>query len=1004
MRSLGRNANTNPRRLVVVGLVAVAVAAIVAVQAIQQPTATPTRPADAAITPPVQPLIASVAYVRSSGADGRVLAGRPVTVSAHALGESGVAALELWDGTERLAAQGAGSAPPRPASYARWQWTPAEPGLHTLFVRAIDLRGGVVQSNVVRVQVAPSPAGSSTRAMWALAGSSTRLIGGALGIASRGRRLDLTATSATRYAIATPTLQATLEGCELQLKVAAMPAQATGVQLVGLAPAGSAFTPLVALAAEASATTQTIDLAAAGSFLFAASAFDASVVAYSQPVEVLAPARCEGGGWSGGLSLVAGKLLGGQAVDKAYLYLTQGSGAAVRVPAGQSEFVETDGSGALDFGPVLPALDGSPLAIEAWGWKGDQLVNLGSGSFTPAPTPSSGANGASSGGATMTFGGGLEKVAGTLTTLRVINRVLSNDASAPAGVDCVGPSEFCYYEEAASSGTIERPADGTTKPLLKRFRWTTVLANVNQFVWQILPYPPPKSADLTPPFVVDQGVVVVTPGEPEGEFSIDFNKYFLHTTPTLSLGLSTTQSSGGQLQLFGNLGGSSSSTATPAPSKSSTIGQFAYASLDALQLAAFGDKFYVRLVPIEFNSASPPSNAVTLDVVEPAVAIEVIDPHAGEGWNQNAYTVQWTFEPPVGPDPAYARCALVTSVDFGVVGPTAALYEAYRQSGKPLCYEPPSDDGWSVWDAFDAFVEFVSDVWDYVADAADWVKQQVVAGVLTAVPCKEIASEEVCKGIANTALNAALISVGVPPTLPDFDTVVAGLKGDLETFIVQSAQSIPGVAEACGLAEAGNAVSSKVETCEELAGVAIDEIISQVKQARSDAAGQASGWAAPGVTFEPDPRGIWHPPAFNLTITRTSDPVLPKTCSLWTSMKSTKKGWTFPELWNGYPKNVTSDVSGVPLTGAGMIIPPMAPGKSITRKLWLSQPTIWFESQRSEWYWKYYQALNTDLAQFSRAWVLLTGGSELTFGVGSNCAKASEQGPVVLAKSAYDSN
>lgn len=219
--------------------------------------------------------------------------------------------------------------------------------------------------------------------------------------------------------------------------------------------------------------------------------------------------------------------------------------------------------------------------------------------------------------------------------------------------------------------------------------------------------------------------------------------------------------------------------------------------------------------------------------------------------------------------------------------PWSEIYKTALGSGKPMCYEPPSDDGWSPWDVFDAFVEFVSDVWDYVADGIDWVKDKVVDAVLVAVPCKQIASEAVCKGIANTALDAALISVGVPPTLPDFDTVVAGLKGDLATFIVQSAGSIPGVAEACGLAEAGNTVSSKVETCEELAGVAIDEIVEQVKQARSDAAGQASGWAYPGVTFEPDPRGIWQPPAFSLVITRTKDPVLPKTCSFSAWMEST---------------------------------------------------------------------------------------------------------------------
>ena len=990
---MGDQLGTTRGRVVVVGLAAIVVVAVTAVLTVQRTPTSPARPDGSAVSPPAQPLIVSAAYVRNGEPDGRVFAGRPVTVSAHALSERGVAALELWDGVQLVAVQEADPASSSPAFYARWQWMPAQTGPHTLFVRGVDLRGGVVQSNAVRMQVAEPPAPSAER-----------VTGRLLAYAGKGFPLNLTAASAAfRYGIGVPTLRATLDGCQLQLSVTDAPATAVGIQLVGLAPAGSNFTPLMTLTPKASEQTQNVNLAGGGTFLFAASTFDASVLAYSPPVEVVAPHDCDTGAWNGEVSLVDGKLQTPQQVEKAYLYLTQGGGAAVRVPAEQGEFVAQDGGGALNFGPLLPPFDGSTLSIEAWGWKGGSLVKLGSGSFTPAPSsPPAGSGSPPGGGGSMTFGGGPLDVTGALTTLKVINKVWSNAAAAPPGVSCIGPGENCYYESPAGAGTVERPSNGSTTPLIKKFRWTTVLPNVSQFVWQILPYPPAKTADLAPPFMVDEGVIAVTPGQSEGEFSIDFNKYFLHSTPTLNLGLKPNESSVGPLQLFANLGGSSTPTPTPTPGKATAGSQFAFADLVASKLAAFSDKFYVRLVPIEFNSASPPSNPVTLDVVEPAEPIAIDDSHAGEGWNQNAYTIQWTYEPPVGPDPDYSRCALVTAVGSDVAFPWSELYKTALDSGEPLCYEPPSDDGWSLWDTFDAFVEFVSDVWDYVADGVDWVKDKVVDAVLVAVPCKEIASEAVCKGIANTALDAALIAAGVPPTLPDFDAVVAGLKGDLATFIVESAGSIPGIAEACGLAEAGNTVSSKVKTCEDLAGVAIDEIVEQVKQARSDAAGKVSGWAYPGVTFEPDPRGIWHPPAFSLAITRTSDPVLPNTCSFSVSMESTKKGWKFPELWNGYPKNVTADVSGKPLASAGMVIPPLAPGESISRKVWLTQPTSWFESQRAMWYWQYYEALNVDLVQFSRAWVLLTGGAELTFGVNSNCAKPSQQGPYVLPKSAYD--
>lgn len=979
-------------RLVILALAAVVAtgAMIVAVRLQALPTPTPTeRPA---VVAPAQPLIVSVAAVRN--ADGRVFAGLPVTVSAHALSETGVAALELWDGARLVAVHETDPASSSPAAYARWQWTPAEMGLHTLFVRGVDLRGGVVQSNAVRVRVTGAPVPST--------GSLTGELVSLASVGSPPR--SATRSASVRYGIDAPNVQATLNGCELQLKVSDVPATATGIQVVGLAPAGSSFTPLMTLPAAASKQAHIINLGGGGTFLFAASVFDTTVLAYSPPVEVTAPSECETAGWSGTVTLVGGKLQVSQSVDKAYLYLTRGDGAAVRVPAAQGTFVEPDASGSLDFGPVLPPLGGSPLSIEAWGWKGGSLVKLGSGSFTPAPSPTGAGGGSgaagSAGAAVSTFGSALDQVAGTLTTLRVVNTVVSN---AYAGGACVG-SEIALCEELSTAATIERPANGSTTPLIKKFRWTTVLANVDQFVWQILPYPPAKTADLNPPFMVDQGVIAVPLGQSEGEFSLDFNKYFLHSTPTLNLKLGPSQSSAGQLHLLAKLAGAATPAPTPTAGNGGTVSTFAFAAVEGTAaLAGFSDKFYVRLVPIQFNSAASPSNPVVLDVVEPAAPIKINQP-VGDGWNQNAYTVKWTFEPPVGPDPAYSRCAIVTSVDWKAAGFAAPLYDQYRKLGTVLCYKPPGDDDWDPWDVFEAFVEFVSDVWDYVSDGIAWIKNKVVDAVLMAVPCAQIASEAVCKSIATAALDAALISVGVPPTLPNFDTVVAGLKADLTTFIVESAGSIPGVAEACGLAEAGNVVSSKVQTCEELAGAAIDAIVAQVKEARSDAAGQASGYAWPGVTFEPDPRGIWHPPTFTVTVTRTNDPVLPKTCSLWAWMESTKKGWKFPELWYGYPKDVTADVSGRPLASAAIVIPPLAPGESITRTLWLSQPTKWFESLRSEWYWKYLKALNTDLIENSRAWVLLTAGSELTFGVESNCAKPSKQGPVVLAKGAYDTN
>ena len=52
-------------------------------------------------------------------------------------------------------------------------------------------------------------------------------------------------------------------------------------------------------------------------------------------------------------------------------------------------------------------------------------------------------------------------------------------------------------------------------------------------------------------------------------------------------------------------------------------------------------------------------------------------------------------------------------------------------------------------------------------------------------------------------------------------------------------------------------VTEKIKTCEELAAYAIDKIVEQVEEARSEAAGKAAGVYLPGVIFAPDPRGIF---------------------------------------------------------------------------------------------------------------------------------------------------
>jgi hypothetical protein len=118
-------------------------------------------------------------------------------------------------------------------------------------------------------------------------------------------------------------------------------------------------------------------------------------------------------------------------------------------------------------------------------------------------------------------------------------------------------------------------------------------------------------------------------------------------------------------------------------------------------------------------------------------------------------------------------------------------------------------------------------------------------------------------------------------------------------------------------------------------------------------------------------------------------------------MSSLVEDWKFPELHQGVVKNVTADVTGEPFLATSFTVPALKPGETYKRTVWLTQPRLrWFESWRAELYWNYAQNL-LNVADFTRAWVLLLQGAELNFHVTSNCAKPSDQGPYVMTQSAW---
>lgn len=877
------------------------------------------------------------------------LTGRPTEVSGHALGEAAIVTLELWDGDRRVAVYDAPST--SPALSARWDWVPEEPGRHLLGVRALDALGRMRQSNALWVDVADGGATASV--------PNARLAG---------------TLSLPHPSLELPAVQASLDGCEVSLDVTS-PAGSAGFTVYALPPQGIGFVPLASLAASP-ATTPFVVPAGGGTSAYVIGAFDATVELLGPPILIEVPDECGAGEWSGGLALDDGMLIGGPSVDRAYLYLQQGTDAGVRVPAGTAFVNAVDG--ALDFDGLLPTLKADePFSIEAWGWHDGNLVSMGHGSWSPPPP-------ASNGGPVAGQYGGPPFAAGTITSLHALAQTLAT---------ACGGSEICWVDEPVTQATVAYPGSQTSRVL----QWSTHVSQVTSIVWQLLPYAPGPAADLTPPFMVDDGVIEVPPGTTSGEFSIDFADYL--GTPTATVDNSAPQSAVALAPLFGGQAPTPLPPASPTPGAGGGAGGLmAKPSIGQLIPSSIGNQAYVRIIPMQGLTPAIPSNHVRFDIVPPPDKLELVgDGHVG--FNQDAYSVEWSFTPPKAADPKFARCAVVTGFTDDYVPPPAAWPWTYHV-GDGFCYTPPDDDGILdiIEDGFEAFVDLVENVWSEIQDGYAWIQDQVVKVLLATVPCQQVADDAVCETIAKTALSVALASMGVPPTLPDFDTVMQGLKGDLRDLVLEAAASqVPGVAEACGLSEAGQAVGGNLPSCEALVDQAVDEIVAQVEAQVSDAAGGATGKAYPGVIFAPDPRGVYQVPTVTMTLTRTSALPLPSVCTATATMTSVLKNHSWQEVGAGHMVTKTGTVSGQPFLGESFTIPPLQPGESITRTVWLAHPGVFFESYKMQEYQFY-----LDSPIWNRAWVLLQAGVELTFGVGGNCMPSSTQGPIVLTQAAIN--
>ncbi len=656
---------------------------------------------------------------------------------------------------------------------------------------------------------------------------------------------------------AAPHLAVTVDGCGATIDTTAGSGD-QDLYLLRVPPTGGAYEAIAKL------TTQSVAVPVGpGIHDFVVAAGDAgALVAWSDPVAVAVDdPGCSG--WQGTARLAGGRLVidGSAEPESAYLYLSTSPGDWVRVPAEGS--VPRGEDGGYDFTPVLPPLPGSTLRLEAWGRTNGQLELLGTGTYTP-PAPPDGTSD---------------------HTVPATAIGIGDDIALPkAQLWWLRPSDWKHGGDppkAVTSGEVP----GT--PTL-HFQWTAPTPAVTHGIVQVTSASVPPTAGPSPGGVLVQKTVTGN----GGTFDLDFAKVLeaylaAQNGQVTDIGSLATQSYQTIAGLGDSIGSTTTITASPHP--------FDLDPTDDFDLqdggGVFHQLFVVRVVPMAGDSwGGLVSNDVELDVtpsgalVAPAGArpysldVQLVTPprppdpskmncweFAGwtdttalqqhldaeakaaeasfSGVNLGPYTVWKTLVTAVGNGPICAGCYHIGNLTVGVAGADC------------------SDSGFFD-DLFDAFKTFVN----MLSSAFAFIKAQIIDLVVSATGCKAAGdtAASICSTLAEAVLDAALASLGIPPSLPNWDQLIAAAEGDIVALGVGLATQL-GVP--CDDASFAAEVDGQDDlTCEAALKALLHEAEAQIDQLYSDTA-TAMGFNFPDLMkVRPHPSGQVGPAEVKITV------------------------------------------------------------------------------------------------------------------------------------------
>jgi hypothetical protein len=337
-------------------------------------------------------------------------------------------------------------------------------------------------------------------------------------------------------------------------------------------------------------------------------------------------------------------------------------------------------------------------------------------------------------------------------------------------------------------GDLDQPAESLTHPAVFQtrtyhFRWFTEAPDAVRLLWQVSDRPFDNDRQVDSGQVVASGLVPVD-GQKSGSLQIDLGDVGVSKS-TLEVPVAPAPADPGgvlrpRVATSAFEGVKRVSPAVTGLRKATVAPWF-------VQPRDLPRTFHVRFFPLGENGPlGPASTTVRMEFKGPPPPdIEIAPPFP------KLHEVRLLRFVDIKPPTLDWGCVYVESVDpppGGALGnPAFEHYDGYRKSGAPLCPKSYRGEGSPPW---------YEGLWETMVMVVSWPSEQfaslksgvidLVADSLNAVAGVEICNDW-CRDRLRNSLDAGLVALGVPPTLPNAEELLADGKGYLVTVLAEQA-------------------------------------------------------------------------------------------------------------------------------------------------------------------------------------------------------------------------